>query len=108
MMNNEDFGVVILPRPAPISSFSDLLIPSFAVLGAFVLSINPPIVGVIGDTKDPANASIIKITTFLFMFSSLSLPIEDRQFKISLIHLAFKGGGVGNHFLFPLINGDDI
>src|SRR5437660_570772 len=40
MINTEEFGVIRSPRPGPISSASDLLIPAFAVFGALLLSIN--------------------------------------------------------------------
>src|SRR3981081_3438512 len=39
MMYTDDPVVMTSPRPAPISSSSDLLIPAFAVFGACVLSI---------------------------------------------------------------------
>ena len=40
MMNEEESGVIQSPRPAPIWSTSDLLIPSLAMFGALVLSIS--------------------------------------------------------------------
>src|SRR5262245_54935961 len=39
IMNREELGVLTSPRPAPISSLNDLLMPAFAALGAWVLSI---------------------------------------------------------------------
>src|SRR5438270_7928449 len=42
MMNKDEFGVIRSPRPGPISSASDLLIPALAVLGARLLSTNCP------------------------------------------------------------------
>lgn len=39
MMKSDELGIRMLPRPAPISSVSDLLIPAPAVFVAWVLSI---------------------------------------------------------------------
>src|SRR5713226_3052205 len=38
-MNSDESGVITLPRPAPLCWASDKFIPSFAELGAWVLSI---------------------------------------------------------------------
>ena len=40
MRKRDESGVMTSPRPAPISSRSDLLMPAFAVFGACVLSIS--------------------------------------------------------------------
>jgi hypothetical protein len=40
MMYAEEFGVITSPHPTPISAVRDLLMPSLAGFGAFVLSIS--------------------------------------------------------------------
>ena len=65
MMYAEEFGVITSPHPTPISAVRDLLMPSLAGFGAFVLSISCPNAQL---AIDPAHRTIWSSPTWLHCF----------------------------------------
>src|SRR5690348_14808679 len=91
MMNDEEPGVVQLPRPAPISSLSDLAIPKLATLPVRVRS------GICARVAGERNATTAQSVT-----KSKSAAICNLCIRLMLLLLSRAGRPVGTPCLFAM------
>src|SRR5215471_5250224 len=83
MIKIEEPGVMASPRPAPISSCNDLLIPPLATLGAWVLSISCAWTGSPTSPSTPANEIVLGIE--LQRFGCICYPLTSFSLHSTLL-----------------------
>src|SRR5262249_50434061 len=94
IMKHEEPGVIRSPCPTPISSAKDLLIPSFARLGALVLSTSwattGPVIMVVTPTKVSITfLQLLPVVMFLTRFLDECLSTSSTDFS-HLITSSYK------------------